>query len=448
MSKITGTMDFGAIEVTILIATGLTCYVLVRSFRDCCSTPLKGPSSTFHNFFFGVMPYLRSAPDAGAIYEEWASEYGEVFSVPGFLGSRSIIFTDPKTIAHFAAGETYGYVSTPHSKRFSEKLMGRGIFWAEGDSHKRQHRALNPAFSNAAIKDLTYIFFDSAYKVKAAWDVILEAGPSEGTLIEVQLWMNHISLDTIGLAGFAHNFGALSGKTSQIAAAFNNISSKAGFLDNAVFLSSFIIPILGYIPTGRRLMLNQLTRTMSNLGDRFLATSRDVSSDKSVIGLLVKSASAEKFSHEEVKAQINTLLIAGYETTAISLTWALLELLRNPAMQIKLREELVQSGGDPMWEELTNQGSFLGAVTCEVLRLHPPKPELRRMAAEDDILPLSAPIETADGKLVDTVFMRKGTVVTLPVVCINRSEAFWGSNAKEFNPARWLGDEKHQAQEL
>ncbi|KAF7340358.1 CHAT domain-containing protein [Mycena venus] len=163
-------------------------------------------------------------------------------------------------------------------------------------------------------------------------------------------------------------------------------------------------------------------------------------------GVYVKSASVEISLHE-VKAQINVLL-AGYETTAISLTWALIELSRNPAMQIRLREELFQSGGDPTWEELTNHGSFLDAVTCEILRLHPPVPEVRRMAAEDDILPLSAPIETADGKLIDTVFVHKGTGVMLHITCINRSEAFWGSNAKEFNPARWFGDKKHRAQEL
>jgi cytochrome P450 len=34
----------------------------------------------------------------------------------------------------------------------------------------------------------------------------------------------------------------------------------------------------------------------------------------------------------------------------------------------------------------------------------------------------------------------KGTVVTLPIQCINRSEAFWGSDAKVFNPARWLDE--------
>jgi cytochrome P450 len=48
--------------------------------------------------------------------------------------------------------------------------------------------------------------------------------------------------------------------------------------------------------------------------------------------------------------------------------------------------------------------------------------------------------------------VRKGTIVTVPIECINRSTAFWGADAKEFNPARWLdeshGADMHRAQEL
>ncbi|KAF8162511.1 cytochrome P450 [Mycena galopus ATCC 62051] len=441
--------NFGTVEVGVLITSGYICYVLFQRFSRRRSTPLKGPPSK--NMFFGVLSQLVTAPDTGVIYEDWASQYGSVFFVPSVLGSKEVVLTDPKSIAHFAARETYGYVGTPRAKGFQEKLLGRGLFWAEGDSHKRQRRALNPAFSNAAIKNMAPVFFDSAYKAKAAWDAMLESGPSEGTLIEVQTWMNHISLDTIGLAGFAHDFGTLSGKTSSIATTFDTIGAKPSFLDNVSFLLSFIIPLFGHIPTDRRLMLNQLTKTMFSLGDKFLESTSDDVADKSVIGLLVKSAGSEKISHEEVKAQINVLLLAGYETTAISLTWALIELSRNPAMQTKLRKELLQSGGDPTWEELTIHGSFLDAVTCEILRLHPPVAEIQRMAAEDDILPLNAPIETADGKLVDNVFLRKGTIVRVPIQCINRSESFWGADAKVFNPARWLdgtGVDKHLAQEI
>ncbi|KAJ7756856.1 cytochrome P450 [Mycena maculata] len=443
--------NFGAVDAGILFGSSAILYILIRRFSDRRSTPLKGPPTTFGNFLFGVLPFLRNVPDVGAVYEGWASRYGAVFSVPGLLGSRTICLTDVKAIAHFSAEETYGYVGTPPAKRFNEKLLGRGLFWAEGDSHKRQRRALNPAFSNVAIKNMTSIFFDSAYKAKAAWDAMLESsGPSEGIILEVQLWMNHISLDTIGLAGFSHDFGTLSGNTSNIASIFDAIGSKESVLDTVVFLLSLIVPIVDNVPTVRHSLLNQLTKAMQDLGNGFLETT-DANADKSVIGFLMKSVSSEKISHEEVMSQIMFLIVAGYETTAISLTWALIELSRNPAIQTKLRDELLRSG-DPTWEELTSHGSLLDAFTCEVLRMHPPLPEIERMAAKDDCLPLSTPIQTARGELVDTVFVRKGQYAKLSVECINRSEALWGPDAKVFNPGRWLdesnGVDQQRAQEL
>jgi hypothetical protein len=47
---------------------------------------------------------------------------------------------------------------------------------------------LTPAFSNAAIRKLGPIFFDSAYKVKEAWDAILESSDNDGAIIDVQDW--------------------------------------------------------------------------------------------------------------------------------------------------------------------------------------------------------------------------------------------------------------------
>ncbi|KAJ7706974.1 cytochrome P450 [Mycena rosella] len=448
-------MRFGAVDAGVLLASACVLYLLAGRFRSRRTTSLKGPSSG--NFLFGVMGRLINAPDNGAIYEEWATLYGSVFSIPSFLGSRGIVFADPKAINHLYSKETYGYVQTPESQRAIERLIGRGILWAEGDSHKRRasRRTLNPAFGPASIKNLTPIFFESAFKATSAWDSMLESS-SDGVIIEVQNWMNHISLDTIGLAGFSHDFGTLSGKPSDIATAFDTIGAKPSMLNTAVFLLSFIVPILDNIPTGRQTSLDQVTKTMRGLARNFLATTGDAgTTDKSVIGLLAKSASAQNISEEEVVAQINVLLLAGYETTASKCnipTWALIELSRNPSLQTKLRDELLQAGRDrdPTWEELTNNLPFLDAFTCEILRLHPPVQELRRMAAEDDFVPLSSPIETARGDLVDTIFVAKGTVVTMPIECINRSVEFWGPDAKVFNPSRWLdtSSDHRRAQEI
>ncbi|KAJ7932964.1 cytochrome P450 [Mycena leptocephala] len=430
----TWTLRFGAVDTSILLASGVIYFVLARRFGGGRATPLKGPPRK--NFLFGWMPYLMRVQDIGAVYEEWAHEYGSVFAVPTALGSRNVVLADPKALTHFSAKETYGYVHSPQNKRSLAQLIGRGLLWADGDSHKRQRRALNPAFSNASIKNLTPIFFDSAYKAKAAWDAMIESEPSsDGTIIEVQ----HC-LDTIGLAGFSHDFEALSGKASNIATVFDSIGSLS-FMDVLLFMLSSILPV-PKVPTARQLMLDKLNKTITGLSDKFLATTGDVTKDKSVIGLLVNAASTDKISHEEVIAQINVLLLAGYETTAsecqASLQWALIELSRNPTMQTRLRNEILQAGGDLTWDELNNHSSFLDAFTCEILRLHPPLQETVRMHA----------IQTAHGESVDAVFVRKGTMVTFPIECINRSTAFWGPDAKVFNPARWQDDSinQHRAQ--
>jgi hypothetical protein len=51
---------------------------------------------------------------------------------------------------------------------------------------------LSPAFSNGAIRGLTPVFFDSAYKVKDAWDALLESSENNEAVIDVQDW--HVDL--------------------------------------------------------------------------------------------------------------------------------------------------------------------------------------------------------------------------------------------------------------
>ena len=63
-------------------------------------------------------------------------------------------------------------------------------------------------------------------------------------------------------------------------------------------------------------------------------------------------------------------------------------------------------------------------------------------AAYDDVIPLSAPLTTATGEQVDRIIVAEGELVSVPIRAINRSEAIWGSDAKEFIPERWLDEEK------
>jgi len=163
------------------------------------------------------------------------------------------------------------------------------------------------------------------------------------------------------------------------------------------------------------------------------------------------SESGLRMSQEEVMAQMKLLLLAGYETTSITLTWCLIELCKKLEIQSKLREELLPfSDSDPTWEQLTNGLPFLDAVVHETLRLHAPLGDTTRQATEDDIIPLSSPMKTASGSIVDRISITKGDILTVPLHAVNMSTALWGMDAKDFIPERWLKEDgiPKKAQEI
>jgi cytochrome P450 len=60
---------------------------------------------------------------------------------------------------------------------------------------------------------------------------------------------------------------------------------------------------------------------------------------------------------------------------------------------------------------------------------------------DDDIIPLSVPLQTAENTTVDRISVAAGQVVSVPIRSINRSANIWGPDAKEFKPQRWLDED-------
>ncbi|THH10066.1 hypothetical protein EW146_g8484 [Bondarzewia mesenterica] len=457
-------------KLTTLVLGGLILFVLSRLFgalrARARSTRLRGPAN--QDWVFGFGKIIRNSEDAAGMYEGWASKYGVVYSVPAALGSHRVVLMDPKAISHFYARDTNEYTQDAFQKLSIEKVAGRGLLWADGESHKRQRKLLTPAFSNAAIRQLTSIFTESAYKLKAAWEIILESNGSDEAIIEVQNWMNHISLDSIGLAGFSHDFATLHGKRPLVATIFESFANaKISPSQTLLFVLAPVLPFIIRLPNQRSKQISTLNHGMGEIADEMLDRTRKVGEgDKSIIGLLLKAEGNQSdlyLSQEEVMAQMKILILAGYETTSISLTWALIELCKHLDIQAKLREELMAQFGasDPTWDQLTYGLPYLDAVVHEILRLHPPVAEMNRMvspspslpslsispslfltsqAMTDGVLPLTTPIVIKDGKTTDRVAVAKGTTIVVPIHAMNVCEVLWGPDAKEFKPERWLED--------
>ncbi|KAJ7755153.1 cytochrome P450 [Mycena metata] len=441
--------DFGLHAFLILLGLWL-CTKLFSYTRGSATTRLNGPPSKSR--IFGLLRHRFDAPDISADYESWAALYGPVFEIPGLLGAKQIMFTDPKALTHCYNSERAVYVKTNVQRIFIDEIFGRGVLSAEGEDHKRQRKALTPAFSNAAIRRLTAVFYDSAHKVKSIWDERLES-KADDAIIEVQEWMNRTALDSIGIAGFSHDFRYIEGQKSAVTTAFEAMQlSESSILTKLIFMLSSLFPFLLRLPTQRMRLFWDLRSSLNVIAQRLLARMQSEKeagvteelADKSIIGLLMKAELADAelhMSQEEVVAQMNVLLLAGYETTSVSLTWALIELAKRPEAQDKLRDELARfNGADPTWDQLVSELPYLDATVLEILRLHPPVTETLREAIQDDVVPLSTPIVTRSGETVSTITVAKGTIISEPIRCINRSESFWGPDAKEFKPERWIGD--------
>ncbi|KAF9530906.1 cytochrome P450 [Crepidotus variabilis] len=429
-----------ALGVLLLLLFGMS-----RKSKNIKGTSLNGPISP--SFLFGYYRQLTESEDDAAMYEEWAKAYGPAYVVPGGFGTKNIVICDPRANAHFYSKETFGYVQTKLARIFIENLMGRGLLWSEGESHRRQRKALSPAFSNAAIRRLTPVFYDAAYKMTGAWNNAINAGSGQA-IIDVQIWMNRISLDSIGIAGFGHDFHALDGQESAIVQVLESFSDEdTSILSRLVFFLGPVLPILQKLPTEQNRTVVKMKKTMRVIADELLERNRKakdgqaMAEEKSIIGLLIKAESTSSslaMSQEEILAQ-NVLLLAGYETTSSKADWALIELCRQPDKQRKLREELAQfTTSDPTFDQLSATLPYLDAVVQEVLRLHSPVTQNTRVAAEDDVIPFTNPVTTATGETITRLVIPKGASVLSPISYMNRAETYWGSNAREFQPERWL----------
>ena len=103
-------------------------------------------------------------------------------------------------------------------------------------------------------------------------------------------------MDTIGIAGFSHDFGTLDGKHSTVAQVFSALGNNPGTsaFNRILTLLAQVFPIIVKIPTKRRVLTNKLNTAMSEISSDLLIRSRrekdmgvsDTEAGKSIMGLL------------------------------------------------------------------------------------------------------------------------------------------------------------------
>jgi cytochrome P450 len=171
---------------------------------------------------------------------------------------------------------------------------------------------------------------------------------------------------------------------------------------------------------------NRAIKTLHAAINHMIAERRSaVTEGEDFMGLLLraKDENGERLSDEYVHDEIMTMLVAGQETSAVALSWAIALLAQRPEFQDEAAAEIAQvTAGREVTPEDYPRLRFLSAVVHETLRLYPPLWTIGRTTIRDTTL----------GDLP----VRAGTEVWIPIREIHR-DGRWFSEPDRFNPYRW-----------
>ncbi|CAD6219070.1 unnamed protein product [Miscanthus lutarioriparius] len=353
-----------------------------------------------------------------------------------FLKTHDVVFTDrPKT----AAGKytTYNY---------------RDITWSPYGAYWRQARkmCLTELFSAKRLESYEYI---RAAEVRALLRD-LHAASGSGRTVMLKDYMSTVSLNVITRMVLGKKYL----DKDEVASA-GSVTTPEEFkwmLDELFLLNGVLnigdsIPWLdwmdlqGYIKRMKKLskMFDRfLEHVVEEHNQRRLREGKDLVA-KDMVDVLLQIADNPtlevELNRESVKAFTQDLIAGGTESSAVTVEWAISELLKKPEVIVKATEELDRVIGRGRWvtEKDIPSLPYVDAIVKETMRLHPVAPLLvPRLAREDT---------TVAGYDIPT-----GTRVLVSVWSIGRDPALWDA-PEEFMPERFLGsklDVKGQDYEL
>nr|VWO96500.1 Cytochrome P450 monooxygenase CYP52X1 [Ganoderma boninense] len=421
---------------------------------------IPGPEPT--SFWLGHLPELFQE-ESGDTDFKWQAEYGSIVRVKAPFGEDMLWVSDPKALQYIYQTSGYNFPKQPERRILSRLIGDSGLTWAEGDVHKRQRKVMLPAFGSPESKALLPVFRHYAEQVTLKWKDLLAGNSGESIKMNVHEYIAPATLEAIGEAAFNYKLGVLDDETSELGKAYSNLvmsifsapSNAKIFMQNVAHYVPMAIQQYLYdnLPgkgldkaRANRAAAHKVANQLLEEKNEALATGKAA---RDVMSILIRENSLEtgasRLTHQEIVAQMRTIMLAGQETTSNTLSWALLELSKQPKIQDRLRAEVhamertIRERGDADFTVADFEAMpYLQAVLREILRFYPAVPHTYRQPLNDDVLPLSNPVTTRSGKVVSQVPIRAGLRLILSVCAYNREKDVWGEDAHQFNPERWL----------
>ena len=321
----------------------------------------------------GSLPQLIKNP-FGYLKQARAT-YGDIYNLN--LGiTKMLIINNPRQMQHVFVDNVQNYRKGGGMWDAIRAMLGNGLVVSEGSFWLRQRRMMQPQFHRQRLAALTELMVSAMDEALNTWEKSVNGSDFNLAPAFNELTMRVITRTLFG-TGLDQN---------EMARVSKALDYAVSYILKAIVLNS----LPSWMPAPGKREFEKSIAQIDKTVYRIIADSRNSrGAENHLMAMLldmVDDETGEGMTDQQLRDEVTTLFLAGYETTSIALTWAFDYLTHNPEMMEKLRAEVdAVVGGDrlPTFADLPKM-PYSRMVIHETLRIRPSAWQLPRTAIEDD----------------------------------------------------------------
>jgi cytochrome P450 len=337
-----------------------------------------------------------------------AREYGDIVTFRTGP-QRTFLLNHPDYIEDVLVTRNHKFIK-PFALRRMNLFLGNGLLSSDGEAWRRQRRLTQPAFHRDRVAAYADTMVAIAQRRLAGW--------ADGQLRDVHEEMMQITYEIVGKTLFDAEVGDRAADVRDALAVTLEHYQK--------LVSSFWILLPDAIPTPANLQLRKALERLDSAIYGVIAERRASDADHGdLLSMLLQARDEDgsRLSSRQVRDEVMTLMFAGHDTTALTLSWCWYLLAQHADVEAELHAELagVLSGRAPTVDDVQHL-HYTGMVVSEVLRLYPPAWGIAREAVENGEI---------GGYRVP-----KGSIILMSQAVMHRDARYF-EDPDSFKPERW-----------
>src|SRR5689334_1652138 len=335
-----------------------------------------------------------------AYLERAHAEYGDIYKLN--LGATSMVMLNHPDYAQ--------HVLVDHARNYSKggpiwdsvrSLVGNGLVTSEGDFWLRQRRMMQPHFHRQRLSVITEVMTSAIEESLQSWVKFTQ----EPGAVDVSQEFAHITMSIIMRTMFGADISEQE---------FTAIRDRLAFIIDYLLPQALTNSVPSWVPIPKRAQYREALKVIDAFIYGLIERRRhNLSTD--LISMLIEAVdeeSGDQMTNQHLRDEVLTIFAAGYETTALTLSWVMHFITQQPEIITRLQQEVdsVLGARTPTFADLMSL-PYCRQVLQESMRLYPPAYFLPRTALEEDE--------------IGGYRIRAGQMLAVTMYTIHRHPDFW-----------------------